>query len=346
MQKKSKIAVALSGGVDSSLAAALLKEDGRDIFGITMQTQRDSSFALEARKAAAELDIPLVVVEAEAEFEARVIQYFIDSYLRGQTPNPCFCCNKEMKFGWLWQQAQKWGAEYLATGHYARILSNGKNYQLAKGVDSKKDQSYVLANLEQEQLARTIFPLGEYTKEQVRQMAQERGLSALHKKESQDICFIPEGDYNAFLQQRLNRQIQPGNFLNKAGEIIGRHEGYPFYTVGQRRGLGSGFGKRMYVLEVRAETEEVVLGGSEDLLAGELWSEKNNFAAIGGLSTPLAVEVKIRYNSQPAPAMIYPEKNGLVRTVFQTWQKAVTPGQAVVFYQQERVVGCGIIKHE
>ncbi|MCQ2560237.1 MAG: tRNA 2-thiouridine(34) synthase MnmA [Clostridia bacterium] len=337
MQEKPKIAVALSGGLDSSLAAALLKEAGQNIFGITMQIQKDSSVVAEAQKAASELGIPLVVAEAETEFEQKVIQYFVNSYLEGQTPNPCFFCNKEMKFSWLWRQAQKWGAEYLATGHYARIGRKGEKYQLLKGLDAKKDQSYVLADLEQEQLARTIFPLGEYSKEQVRQLAGERGLSTVHKKESQDICFIPDGDYNSFLQKRLGKQIQPGNFLNKAGEVIGRHGGYPFYTVGQRRGLGSGFGERMYVLEVRAASGEIVLGQNEDLLSGELWTEKNNFSALGGLTAPLAVEAKIRYNSPPAP------KNGLVRTVFQSPQRAITPGQAVVFYQGEVVLGCGII---
>lgn len=353
--KAKKVAVAMSGGVDSAITATLLLESGYEVFGITMQTQDEFSekqdgccsvsAVKEAQKVAKELGITLYVLKVAKEFEEKVIQYFIKDYLRGKTPNPCIACNKEMKFKLLLEKAKSLGADLLATGHYAKIDydCDSKKYLLSKAKDNHKDQSYVLYNLTQEQLGQVLMPLGEYTKDEVRKIALEKNLCVAKKPESQDICFIPDGNYNLFLQKRAGNLIKPGHFLNIMGEKIGEHKGFPFYTIGQRRGLGFGFGKRMYVVELNPKTGDVILGENEDLMANSLEALENNFIPFSKLTEPLQVETKIRYNGKADIAFLYPEDEGKIRVAFEKPQRAITPGQAVVYYQKDLVIGGGII---
>lgn len=356
---KTRVLVAMSGGVDSSVAAALLVERGYEVIGVTMQIWDPavtevagehvgccSLAAVEdARRVANRLGIPYYVLNFRRAFEERVIRYFCAEYLRGRTPNPCVACNRFIKFELLLQKARALGATYVATGHYARVVydEGSSRYQLCRSRDEEKDQTYFLYTLTQEQLAHTLMPLGDYTKEEVRQMARQRNLPVAEKPESQEICFIPENDYRKFLREVAGPQIKPGPFLDLEGNVLGQHEGLPFYTVGQRRGLGIAAGRRLYVVDIDPARNAVILGPAEALWRSELVAEDNNFISIEELTSPLEVQAQIRYRSRPAPAVISPLGEGLVKVSFLEPQRAITPGQAVVYYRGQCVVGGGTI---
>ncbi|SHF02058.1 tRNA (5-methylaminomethyl-2-thiouridylate)-methyltransferase [Desulfofundulus australicus DSM 11792] len=356
---KPRVVVAMSGGVDSSVTAALLVERGYEVIGVTMQIWDPgvtevagehvgccSLAAVEdARRVAHRLGIPYYVLNFREIFEDKVVNYFCAEYLRGRTPNPCIACNRYIKFESLLNKARALGANYIATGHYARIIyDDGRGrYLLKRAADTRKDQTYVLYNMTQEQLAHTLMPLGDYTKEQVRRMAAERGLPVAEKAESQEICFIPDNDYHNFLKERAEARIEPGPFLDLQGNVIGQHRGIPFYTIGQRRGLGIAAGQRLYVVDIDPERNAVILGPEEAILGDELVAEDNNFILIEKLTAPMEVSAQIRYNSRPAPAVIIPRDDGRVLVRFTNPQRAITPGQSVVYYQNDYVVGGGVI---
>ncbi|MDR3598990.1 MAG: tRNA 2-thiouridine(34) synthase MnmA [Desulfosporosinus sp.] len=356
---KPKVVVGMSGGVDSSMAAALLQEQGYDVIGITLQIWESEGPEVEggccavsaiddARRVAFLLGIPHYVLNFRKYFGETVVDYFIKSYLRGETPNPCLACNKYVKFGEMLRKARGLGAEFIATGHYAQVLwdPDQERFLLSKGADARKDQSYALHMLTQEQLAHTLFPLGDYPKEQIRQMARERGLGVGDKPDSQEICFIPNDDYASFVRKQSEELIKPGCFVDLAGNKLGRHQGIISYTVGQRKGLGVTFGRPMFVVGLNPQSNEVVLGEDPDVYTDTLWANDLNWISIVDLREPIEVEAKIRYNSAGAHATVYPGESGAdygVIVRFDKPQRAVTPGQAVVFYQGSLVVGGGTI---
>ncbi|MDH7578024.1 MAG: tRNA 2-thiouridine(34) synthase MnmA [Bacillota bacterium] len=347
--------VAMSGGVDSSVAAYLLKKKGYRVIGITLQvrpTGEDPDYggccaltAVEdARRVAEILEIPHYVWNFQDIFEEKVIEYFCEEYLTGRTPNPCLACNREIKFKALLNRVRALGADFLATGHYARIeysVENGR-WILRRGLDPKKDQSYVLYMLEQDQMPYLLFPLGVRTKDEVRRIASSAGLPIAAKKESQEICFIPDYDYRRFLKERV-RGIKPGPVYDLEGNLVGRHEGLAFYTIGQRRGLGLALGYPAYVIELDFSRNALIIGKKEDLNASGLVAESVNYIAFASLRASREAEVKIRYRAPLVSAVISPGKNGTVEVRFAKPQKAVTPGQAVVFYGGDLVLGGGII---
>lgn len=355
---KKTVVVGLSGGVDSSVAAYLLKEQGYDVIGVTMQIwQEEDSCTVEenggccglsavedARRVAQKLDIPYYVMNFRKEFQEQVIDYFTREYLEGRTPNPCIACNRYVKWESLLKRSLEIGADYIATGHYARVeqLPNGR-YAIRNSVTAKKDQTYALYNLTQEQLARTLMPVGAYTKDEIRKIAEEAGLLVAHKKDSQEICFVPDNDYAGFIKNSTGKTIPKGNFVLADGKVIGEHQGIIHYTIGQRKGLNLSMGHPVFVTKIRPDSNEVVIGESEDLFVNTLICDRVNFMAMEGLEGEMRLKAKIRYNHPGAECVISPTEDGKVRVTFDQPQRAITPGQAVVFYQGEYVAGGGII---
>lgn len=354
-----KVVVGMSGGVDSSVAAWLLKEQGYDVIGVTMRLWQDEeeerleenggccgfSAVLDAQRVARMLEIPHYVMNFKGEFKEHVIDYFVDEYLHGRTPNPCIACNRHVKWEAMLKRSLEIGADYIATGHYARIdrMPNGR-YAIRNSVTAKKDQTYALYNLTQEQLAHTLMPVGDYTKEEVRAFAERLGLLVAKKPDSQEICFIPDHDYAAYIERAAGGDVpQEGNFVDKEGNILGRHKGITHYTIGQRKGLNIAFGHPVFVTEIRPGTNEVVLGESEDVHTSSLMCDNVNYMGMEKLTEPRKVLAKIRYAHQGSECVIYPEKDGRIRCEFETKVRAVTPGQAVVFYEGEYVLGGGTI---
>ena len=335
----------MSGGVDSSAAAAFLLEEGYEVIGLTMEIGTGLT-ATDAAKASAHLGIQHEVLNLQGLFNEKVIDYFTSEYMRGRTPNPCAVCNRYLKFGALFEKARQMGADMLATGHYARVKydEDSSRYLLYRAQDKSKDQSYFLYTLTQAQLERIVFPLGEQSKIQIRQKAAELGLVSADKPESQEICFIPDNDYKRFIAARISGlEIKPGLFLNTRGELLGRHQGIPYYTVGQRKGLGIALGYPAFVVAIDAKNNSIILGKDEDIYQKALEAEDNNFIVFDELKEPLEVEAKIRYGAKPAKAVIAPGDKGRVFVSFDEPQRAITPGQVVTYYHGDIVIGGGVI---
>ena len=344
--EKTKIAVAMSGGVDSSLTAALLKEQGHEVIGITMELSDCSAGAIQDAKVVADfLGIPHYVANFRELFQEKVINYFLDEYGRGRTPNPCVACNPNVKFGGLIGKAQELGCEYLATGHYARVGYNEETgrYDISKGTDDHKDQAYALYRLKQEQLAHIMTPLGGWVKTDTRREAAKRNLPVANKPESQEICFVPD-DYKAYLLQHRPEWQKTGDIVDTQGNVLGRHQGIAFYTVGQRKGLGIAAEHPLYVIGLDAAKNQVVVGSNNQVFANGLLADQLNWVAIANLEQPMEANVKIRYGAKEAPAILYPQSDGKVKVEFREPARAVTPGQSAVFYIGERVLGGGIIE--
>ncbi|MDD6770284.1 tRNA 2-thiouridine(34) synthase MnmA [Inconstantimicrobium porci] len=352
-----KVVIGMSGGVDSSVAAYLLKKQGYDVIGVTMQIwQADKEYeekeggccslsAVEdARRVANKIGIPFYVLNFRDSFKKNVIDYFVNEYIDGKTPNPCIMCNKKLKFGLLLDKARAIGAEYVATGHYAKIIQENGIYQLIKSDDDRKDQTYALYNFTQDQLAHTLMPCGEYTKDKIREIAKEIGLAVHNKKDSEEICFISDNNHGLYIANAKPDKVKQGNFVDKNGNILGKHKGIVYYTIGQRKGLGLALGRPVFVTDIRPETNEVVIGSEEDIFKNELIAKDVNFISIDKLEKPMAVQAKIRYSAKPAEAIIYPLENDKVKVVFNDKQRAITMGQSVVFYDGLKVVGGGVIE--
>lgn len=357
------VIVAMSGGVDSSVAAYLLKERGYRVVGMTLKTWtqelcdtvpkgqtccsvRDVE---EARMVAELLDIPFYVVEASDAFRLNVMDYFVDSYSRGLTPNPCVVCNRQIKTGVLLEKARALGAARLATGHYAGILYDDqrRRYAVRQALDAEKDQSYVLFQLTQEQMAALILPLGDLPKAEVRRMAREAGLPVADKPESMELCFIPDGDTQGFLRARIPQAFTAGQIVDRRGKVLGTHQGIAAYTVGQRKGLGVAHPRPLYVLEIDPARNRVVVGEEEELAAGSALVRDVRWMAVPGLSGPMEAQVKIRYRGGKLPARLVPEGQGVRVEFAQAVQGGVTPGQAAVFYDDAGVVlGGGWIERQ
>jgi tRNA-specific 2-thiouridylase len=343
-----KIAVAMSGGVDSAVAAALLKEAGHDVIGITMKVTDNSHAGNDAAGIVGRLGIPHQVVDLRYIFKSKIIDYFVGEYERGRTPNPCILCNRYIKFGALWDEAEKLGAVMLATGHYARIEKDNRGrYILKKGRDKNKDQSYFLCQLTQEQFSRTMFPIGNLTKDEVKNIAVELGLPAISRPESQEICFIPDNNHAAFVEEYTAKAIVPGSIRDEAGSILGQHRGIASYTVGQRKGLGIAAAEPLYVTSIESEQNTVIVGTKEQTYGMELIAGGLNWIAIDPPENPIKVKAKIRYRHIEAEATVTSQADSRVYVKFTLPQTAITPGQAIVFYDGDNVLGGGmIIKRE
>ncbi len=360
--KGTRILVAMSGGVDSSLTAALLAQAGYECVGVNMRTHTplespegvrrfqtccSPEDARDARAVADTARVPFYVLDLEQEFARAVIEPFIADYMRGRTPNPCVLCNNHLKLGVLLRKAQAWGCDYVATGHYVRVVENRTTgrMELRRAVDRSKDQSYYLFGLRQEQLRRLICPLGPFTKAQVRELARQLGLPVHSKPDSQEICFVPDGDYRAFLKRRgVTAGFEPGAIVRRSGEVVGTHKGIANYTIGQRRGLGLSSAEPLYVIDIDPVRNLVVVGTAQETLQSELTCSGLNWVAIEEPTQPIEALAQIRYRSLPAPAEVMPPHQGLCHVRFRQPQRAITPGQAVVFYRDDTVLGGGWIE--
>ncbi len=355
---KKKVAVGMSGGVDSSVAAYLLKEQGYDVIGVTMQIWQDEdplaqaenggccglSAVDDARRVADRLGIPYYVLNFKREFKENVIDYFMDEYMHARTPNPCIACNRYVKWEALLNRARELGCDYIATGHYARVvqLDNGR-YALKKSATDRKDQTYALYNLTQEQLAHTLMPVGEYEKEQIREIAAKIGLLIANKPDSQEICFIPDNDYAGYIERESGKTFPKGNFVDLEGNILGTHKGIIHYTIGQRKGLGLSMGSPVFVVDIRPETNEVVIGSNLDTFHDSLYAGKVNLMSVDALEGEREVVAKIRYSHKGAPCRIKMVDEDTVLCKFEEPVRAITPGQAVVFYDGDIVLGGAVI---
>jgi tRNA-specific 2-thiouridylase len=370
-QKRQRVVCGMSGGVDSSATAALLLEQGYEVIGITLKLWPQDCVnraedkccgpqaVTDARSVCDKLDIPYYLIDEAAEFQKHVIQYFADEYKAGRTPNPCVMCNQNLKFGRLIDRADQLGADFIATGHFARVerpspgfatlshpMGEGRGegrYLLKRGRDAKKDQSYFLFSLRQDQLARAIFPLGEKTKSDTREVARHCNLKTADKEESMEICFVPDNNYGGFLRSANLVQKTRGDIVDLHGHVLGQHDGIAFYTIGQRKGLGITTSKPVYVVELDAENNRVVVGDDSALDRDEFTADRCNWHPFDKLAEPIEVTAKIRYNHPGTPATVTPMEQGKVKVKLHTPQRAITPGQAAVFYQDDLVVGGGWI---
>ncbi|MDX2003339.1 MAG: tRNA 2-thiouridine(34) synthase MnmA [Chitinophagales bacterium] len=360
MSKKGKVLVAMSGGIDSTVAAVMLHNQGYEVIGITMKTwdyatsggskKETGCCSLDsindARQVAVDMGFPHYIIDIRNEFGDYVIDNFVDEYLAGRTPNPCVLCNTHIKWEALLRRADAMGCDYIATGHYAKIKQENGRYIITKAPDHSKDQSYVLWGVSQECLSRTLFPIGDYHKSEIRRMCAEWGYNDLAKKaESYEICFVPDNDYRGFLKRRvptLETEVAGGNFVDTDGYVVGKHNGYPFYTIGQRKGLGIAFGEPVFVTAIHPETNTVVLGREKDLEKNMLYVGKLNLLKYDPIPDGTEALVKIRYKDPGAMGTIYNEGDKL-RVEFYSKVKAIAPGQSAVFYEGDDVLGGGII---
>lgn len=361
MSRKGKVLVAMSGGIDSTVTALMLHNEGYEVVGITMKTWDYASAGSskketgccnvdsfnDARMAAVEHGFPHFILDIRSEFGDAVIENFVEEYLAGRTPNPCVMCNTHIKWRALLKRADALGCDFIATGHYGNIHqhSNGR-YYISKGLDELKDQSYVLWGLQQDLLSRTLLPLGKYRKTEIRQMALDYGYPELAKKsESYEICFVPDNDYRGFLKRRvegLEEKVKDGNFVDTSGKVLGKHKGYPFYTIGQRKGLDIALGKPAFVTHIDPISNTVVLGEESDLNRQEMLVAKINWLKYEGLSEGMEAITKIRYKDKGSPASLHPHPSG-VSVRFYENVKGIAPGQSAVFYENDDVIGGGII---
>jgi tRNA-uridine 2-sulfurtransferase len=364
MSRKGKVLVAMSGGIDSTVTALMLHEEGYEVIGITMKTWDYASSGSskketgccnldsfnDARMAAVQHGFPHFVLDIREEFGDFVIDNFVEEYMAGRTPNPCVMCNTHIKWRALLKRADALDCEFIATGHYGKIRQhdNGR-YVISKGIDDTKDQSYVLWGLQQDLLKRTMLPLGKYRKTEIRQMAHDFGYPDLAKKaESYEICFVPDNDYRGFLKKKvtgLETQLAGGNFVDKSGRILGKHKGYPFYTIGQRKGLDIALGKPAYVTSILPETNTIVLGDEEDLDQQEMTVSQLNMIKYDSIPAGMEAMTKIRYKSAPSLSVLHPDGND-VKVKFYEHVKSIAPGQSAVFYEGDDVIGGGIIRQE
>jgi tRNA-specific 2-thiouridylase len=361
MSKNGKILVAMSGGLDSTVAAVMLREEGYEVIGVTMKTwdyQNSGGSKKEtgccsldsindARTIAVKHDIHHMILDIRDEFGDFVIDNFVEEYLAGRTPNPCVLCNTHIKWEALLKRANMLDCEFIATGHYAQVRNENNRFVVSKGLDDNKDQSYVLWGLTQQSLAKTRFPLGGFRKTDIRQMAIDMGYEELaNKSESYEICFVPDNDYRGFLKRKVNgleERVEGGNFVNAAGKILGKHRGYPFYTVGQRKGLEIAFGEPMFVLTINPETNTVVLGKEEELNQKGMWVRNVNMGKYETIVEPMEALTKIRYKDAGSIANI--EQDGdRMKVIFNNHVKAIAPGQSAVFYDGNDVIGGGWIQ--
>lgn len=355
-----KVMIGMSGGVDSSVAAYLLKKQGYDVIGVTMKLWQDDNDNLieleggccslsaveDARRVCDKIGIPFYVLNFSDIFKEKVIKPFIDEYLNGRTPNPCIACNKYIKFEDFFNKARQIGCDYVATGHYAKIEKDEKTgrYLLKKSVTDKKDQTYALYNLTQEQLKHTLLPIGDYEKEKVREIAKEIGIDVHNKPDSQEICFVKDNDYAGYVKKHSPKKIEEGYFIDTKGNILGKHKGIIHYTIGQRKGLGIAFGKPMFVVDIDPVKNTVILGDNEDIFKKGLIAKDFNLISIDDIKEPIRVTAKHRYSAKPSPATLSKIDEEHIKVVFDDPQRAITKGQSVVFYDNDVVIGGGIIE--
>lgn len=347
----------MSGGVDSSVAAYLLKQQGYDVTGIMMKLAPDNpeyaeneggccslSAVNDARRVADVLDIPFYVMNFKEPFKKNVVDVFVDEYFKGRTPNPCIECNRKIKFDEFMRKARAMGADYVATGHYARVEYQDGRYKLIKSEDDHKDQTYALYSLSQDQLAHTLMPCGEYSKTEIRAIAEKIGLEVFRKKDSQEICFIPDNNHGNYIARFSGREVKPGNFVDKYGNVLGTHKGIVYYTIGQRKGLGIALGRPVFVTDIIPERNEVVLGDESEIFQKTLIADRINLISMEKIEGEIQVEAKVRYSAKPAKAVLTQLGEDKIKLVFEEPQRAITKGQSVVIYRGNEVLGGGIIE--
>ncbi len=361
MSRHGKVLVAMSGGIDSTVVALMLHEQGYEVIGITMKTWDYASSGgskketgccnldsfNDARAAAVHHGFPHYILDIREEFGGFVVENFVDEYLAGRTPNPCVMCNTHIKWRALLKRANAMDCEFIATGHYAKVREENDRHLISKGIDETKDQSYVLWGLQQDLLGRTILPLGGYRKTAIRQMAHDFGYPELAKKsESYEICFVPDNDYRGFLKRNvegLEERMKGGTFVDKQGKILGQHKGYPFYTIGQRKGLDITLGKPAFVTAIDPNTNTVVLGDEEDLMKKEMYVAKMNYIKYAGINDGMEATIRIRYKDMGSAGTLHNKDTG-IRVSFYENAKGIAPGQSAVFYEGDDVIGGGIIQ--